>query len=140
MQKGIAFYIGPDPLSRPKLSFFSNFVRGDPCLSPQAEENFLDLKSEEVKNFILDWDSTYQGIEPISKRIKNLLNLIGRLVGVRDGKNWNDTKNGGLKTINLSSYDVNGRKWIQRKFKKRQILGSKRRQKLNDKKITGITL
>jgi hypothetical protein len=58
-----------------------------PCLSPQAEENFLDLKSEEVKNFILDWDSTYQGIEPISKRIKNLLNLIGRLVGVRDGKN-----------------------------------------------------
>ncbi len=36
-------------------------------------------------------------------------NLIGRLVGVRDGKNLNDTKNGGLKTINLSSFSR--RKW-----------------------------
>jgi hypothetical protein len=31
--KGIAVYIGPDPLSRAKLSFFSNFFRGTHPLS-----------------------------------------------------------------------------------------------------------
>ena len=64
IEKGIAFYIGADPLSRAKLIFFQIFLEETtPCLSLQAEENFLDLKREEVKNILfsidirLMWDS-----------------------------------------------------------------------------------
>jgi hypothetical protein len=47
------FYIAPDPLSRAKLSFFHFFLMEEKqrSRSPRAEENFFDLKSEEVKTF-----------------------------------------------------------------------------------------
>jgi hypothetical protein len=48
------------------LAFLQIFLdETNPCLSHQAEENFLDLKSEEGEHFIRDCESTYQRIEPM---------------------------------------------------------------------------
>ncbi len=48
-----------------KVKLFPFFLwRKQRSRSPRAEENFFDLKSDEVKHFDLEWCSTSQGVEP----------------------------------------------------------------------------